>query len=235
MLEMVAVSGGKCGGRGEWPCDALRAEVDPIGMYQGEGEEAREDEEEIGMSKEAYPMEGLSLPLAERVSMAQVRKVLRTAQVEAVRARLRGLRRSCVSYEDMIPQVAKAIENMIPTSLPEEEREELKEVEEKKASIDAKAESLMRREMWCGLGFLALQTTDFMRLIFWELSWDVMEPIKTHFAAMQRRLVKTHSFDMEWFNQLRKGVAFCHCRLLSLRLPPHPFSHRHDCHHSSTL
>ncbi|WOL05106.1 hypothetical protein Cni_G13829 [Canna indica] len=175
--------------------------------------------------------EGLSLPLppplAEGVSVAHVRKVLSAAQVEAVRARLRGLRRSCVSYEDIIPQVAKAIENMIPASLPEAEREELKEVEEKQASIDAKAESLVRREMWCGLGFLALQTArsidakaeslvrremwcglgflalqmaSFMRLTFWELSWDVMEPIKTYFVAKQRRPIKTHNFDMERFD-----------------------------------
>ncbi|WOK94481.1 calcium uniporter protein 2, mitochondrial-like [Canna indica] len=62
------------------------------------------------------------------------------------------------------------------------------------------AESLVRREMWCRLGFLALQTASFMRLTFWELSWDVMEPIKTHFAAKQRRLIKTHNFDMERFD-----------------------------------
>ncbi|WOL03083.1 calcium uniporter protein 2, mitochondrial-like [Canna indica] len=251
-------------------------------------------------------LEGLSPPLpsppAEGVSVAQVRKVLRAAQVESVRARLRGLGRSCVSYAEFaricgdVPgvesgawlaraldesgavvifrdvvflrpeMVAKAIENMIPASLPEAEREELKEMEEKKASIEAKAESLVRREMWCGLGFLALQTAGFMRLTFWELSWDVMEPIcfyvtsayfmfgyafflrtsrdpsfegffESRFATKQRRLIKTHSFDMERFDQLRKGAAFFSSSLAepsSSSPPPLPFSHRRDCHHSST-
>ncbi|WOL17487.1 Coiled-coil domain-containing protein [Canna indica] len=105
-------------------------------------------------------------------------------------------------------------------------------MEEKKALIDAKAGSLVRREMWCRLGFLALQMACFMHLTFWELLWDVMEPIcfyvtsayfmfgyvfflrtsrdpsfggffKSRFATKQRCLIKTHNFDMERFNQLR--------------------------------
>jgi len=50
-------------------------------------------------------------------------------------------------------------------------------MEAQKAAIDADAAAHVRRELWCGLGLVATQTLGFMRLTFWELSWDVMEPV----------------------------------------------------------
>ncbi|KAJ6391094.1 hypothetical protein OIU77_025151 [Salix suchowensis] len=78
--------------------------------------------------------------------------------------------------------------------------------------------------LWAGLGFLMIQTLGFMRLTFWELNWDVMQPIcffvtSLHFAiacgfflrtstepsfqaffqqrfkAKQKKLVNIHGFD----------------------------------------
>ncbi|KAJ6811452.1 calcium uniporter protein 2, mitochondrial-like [Iris pallida] len=213
-------------------------------------------------------------PNLNRMSAAEVRKVLRAAQVEAARARLRATGRHCVPYEDFLgicrevssseqgseiarsldesgtvvvlgnlvflrpDQIAKVIQSVIPLSLPQQDdgREELREMEEKKAAIDKQAEAGVRRELWGGLGFLVVQTVGFMRLTFWELSWDVMEPIcfyvtsiyfmagysfflrtsrepsfegffQSRFAAKQKRLMKAYDFDLSRFNQLKSACV----------------------------
>lgn len=115
-------------------------------------------------------------------------------------------------------------------------RKELEEMEKKKGIIDEKASSLVKGELYCGLGFILLQTLGFMRLTFWELSWDVMEPIcffvtSLHFAiaygfflrtskepsfegyfrrrfeVKQKKLMKIHNFDVEKYNQLRQAAG----------------------------
>ncbi|KAG6508722.1 calcium uniporter protein 2, mitochondrial-like [Zingiber officinale] len=216
-------------------------------------------------------LEYLSLPDEEqRVTVSQARKVLRAAQIEAAREKLKGLGRSCISYAEFVQicgnvpgietstglakaldesgavvvfgdvvflrpeMVAKAIERMIPSPAQDEsETEELRAMEAKKAWIEKAAAAAVRREMWAGLGFIALQTAAFMRLTFWELSWDVMEPIcfyvtsayfmlgyafflrtsrdpsfegffQTRFDAKQAGLLKAHGFDVDRFHRLRK-------------------------------
>ncbi|CAA2962664.1 calcium uniporter 4, mitochondrial-like, partial [Olea europaea subsp. europaea] len=72
-------------------------------------------------------------------------------------------------------QVAKSVETIISQSIAmpnDPRRKELDQLELQKASIDQKAQSLVRGELYCGLGFLVIQTLGFMRLTFWELSWD---------------------------------------------------------------
>ncbi|KAG2286409.1 hypothetical protein Bca52824_046013 [Brassica carinata] len=136
--------------------------------------------------------------------------------------------------------VTKSIEGLLP--LPkihnpnDPRRIELKELEAVKAVIDVKAHSLVRRELWAGLGYLILQTAGFMRLTFWELSWDVMEPIcfyvtsmyfmagyafflrtskepsfegfyQSRFEAKQRKLMSLDEFDVERYQELKK--LFC--------------------------
>ncbi|KAJ4744948.1 hypothetical protein LUZ62_012369 [Rhynchospora pubera] len=134
--------------------------------------------------------------------------------------------------------VIKAIENFIPQPRSPNDllRDELKAMEDQKAQIDQRAVSQVRRELWCGLGFLVIQTAAFMRLTFWELSWDVMEPIcfyvtslyfmagytfflrtskepsfegffHSRFAAKQKRLMKAHNFDAKRFNELKKAFG----------------------------
>ncbi|KAG5614760.1 hypothetical protein H5410_014584 [Solanum commersonii] len=78
-------------------------------------------------------------------------------------------------------QVVQAMQELMPMHNPndhEKERmKELEEMEDEKTSIDKKAELLVRKEVWFGLGCLVIQTTAFMRFTFWDLTWDVMEPI----------------------------------------------------------
>ncbi|KAL1558924.1 calcium uniporter protein 2, mitochondrial-like [Salvia divinorum] len=135
-------------------------------------------------------------------------------------------------------QVVKAIQGIMPLApKPEDPRmKELEELEKQKAVIDRQAESYVRRELWVGLGYLVVQTAAFMRLTFWELSWDVMEPIcfyvtsmyfmggyafflrtskepsfegffQSRFGAKQKRLFKALHFDVERYDELKRA---CH-------------------------
>ncbi|XP_057974879.1 calcium uniporter protein 4, mitochondrial [Malania oleifera] len=136
-------------------------------------------------------------------------------------------------------QVAKSMEAIISETSAgpnDPRRKELEELEKQKATIDERARAQVRGELYCGLGFLVAQTLGFMRLTFWELSWDVMEPIcffvtSLHFAlgyafflrtssepsfegyfqrrfkAKQKRLMEAQNFDVERYKELRK--AFC--------------------------
>ena len=38
--------------------------------------------------------------------------------------------------------------------------------------------------LWAGLALLVVQWSLFLRLTFWELSWDVMEPISYFFSSL---------------------------------------------------
>lgn len=132
-------------------------------------------------------------------------------------------------------QIARSMEKLLYESMaiPNDPRkQELETLEKEKNVIDVKAELLVRRELYCGLGFLVLQTMGFMRLTFWELSWDVMEPIcffvtslhfvfaygffirtskeptfesyfRRRFLVKQAKLMKVHDFDVEKYEQLR--------------------------------
>ncbi|KAJ0039882.1 hypothetical protein Pint_28209 [Pistacia integerrima] len=133
-------------------------------------------------------------------------------------------------------EVTKVIEGLIhvpEANSNDPRRKEFEELEKQKAAIDQKADFLVRRELWCGLGYLVVQTTAFMRLTFWELTWDVMEPIcfyvtsmyfmagyafflrtskepsfegfyQSRFTAKQEKLFKLHNFDVERYNELQK-------------------------------
>ncbi|KAJ6836292.1 calcium uniporter protein 2, mitochondrial-like [Iris pallida] len=200
------------------------------------------------------------------LSVEELRKVLRAAEMEMTRSRLRATRRESLSYGEFLGlcngpeiarsleesgdvialrnvvflypgQIAKAIERVLPRAgkeeLPSTTMEEFAEMERRKAEIDKKAEALVKRELRFGLGFVTLQTLFFMRLTFWELSWDVMEPIcffatssyfvasyafflrtskepsfeslfQRRFAAKQKRLMEERGFDLGRFQELRK-------------------------------
>ncbi|XP_043710110.1 calcium uniporter protein 3, mitochondrial-like [Telopea speciosissima] len=115
-------------------------------------------------------------------------------------------------------------------------REELEEMEKEKIEIDQKANDLVGREICIVLGFVVMQIAASMRLTFWELSWDVMEPIcfhvtaiyflarltfffrtskepsfqrfyETRFLAKQKRLMKNKKFDIKRFDELRRGCS----------------------------
>ncbi|KAF7828812.1 calcium uniporter protein 2, mitochondrial-like [Senna tora] len=233
---------------------------------------------EMDIVKNRLRFDGLPPPLdksdsTEAVNAEDARKLLKVAQLELVKSRLREIRNTCILYSefhricegicsdpdqatqiakmlddsatvvrlgDVVflrpEQVAKAIQNLFPVVGVNEAqtamREELEEMEKEKAVIDGKADRLVRRELWGGLGFMVLQTAAFMRLTFWELSWDVMEPIcffvtstyfmagftfflrtsteptfegyyKSRFIAKQKRLMKRRNFDIARYNELR--------------------------------
>lgn len=136
-------------------------------------------------------------------------------------------------------QVVKTLQSLLPTAVMRnpnypEMMKELNQMEEEKTEIDKKAESLVRRELWCGLGYFVIQTAALMRLTFWELSWDVMEPIcfyitsfycmagytfflktskepsfegffQSRLVAKQKRLMKLQNFDLERYNELKRA------------------------------
>ena len=136
-------------------------------------------------------------------------------------------------------QVAKAIQSLllVPRAKAHKSiRREFKVMEKKKLAIDNKVDTMVRHELWGGLGFMMVQTMAFMRLTFWELSWDVMEPIcfyltsmycmacytfflrtskepsfegfyQARFSSKQKRLMKLHNFDIEKYNQLRAACS----------------------------
>ncbi|XP_076939804.1 calcium uniporter protein 5, mitochondrial-like [Bidens hawaiensis] len=139
-------------------------------------------------------------------------------------------------------QLAKSMEKLISQSIAipnDPRRQELEKLEMQKALIDKKSLSRVRAELYGGLGFIILQTLGFMRLTFWELSWDVMEPIcffvtSFHFAlaymffiktskeptfegyfqrrfkTKQRKLMEMHGFDLQKYNDLSKVFYATH-------------------------
>lgn len=141
-----------------------------------------------------------------------------------------------------LPQVVELVRKAVPLALtPENDprREELNQLQKKKEEIDMLAHKQVRRILWSGLGFLVAQIGLFFRLTFWELSWDIMEPIafftttagliagyayflitsrdptyqdllKRLFLSRQRKLMQKNNFSMEKYMELQKH---CKCPL----------------------
>ncbi|KAI3926016.1 hypothetical protein MKW98_028152 [Papaver atlanticum] len=152
-------------------------------------------------------------------------------------------------------QLTKAIESVIPLPICDKNdprKSEFENMEKKKETIDAKAEILVKRELWSGLGLLVLQTAGFMRLTFWELSWDVMEPIcffvtsvyfmvgyafflrtskdpsfegffQNRFGAKQKKLMKSYNFNVERYNELK--LAYYPSPWAAKAVSSSPFGH----------
>ncbi|XWS14618.1 hypothetical protein CRYUN_Cryun35bG0024700 [Craigia yunnanensis] len=249
------------------------------------GEKLREKLRGINITDDRLRLDGLTPPLSPatdtetdeslaKISVEDARKLLRVSQIEKLKAKLREIPKSSISYYEFAKvcfegcgneaqalelaklldqsgnvivlgnvvylrpeQLAKSMETIISESmaLPNDpRRKELDEMEKQKAQIDKKADSVVRGELYCGLGLVVVQTLGFIRLTFWELSWDVMEPIcffvtSLHFAlayafflrtstqptfegyfqrrfkAKQKKLMKVHSFDIEKYNKLRQA------------------------------
>ncbi|KAL4376912.1 hypothetical protein GQ457_02G014450 [Hibiscus cannabinus] len=245
------------------------------------GKNLKERLKEIDMSKDRIRLDGLSshltakpaVPEVASLSVQEAKKLLRVAQLEVVKTRLRETGKTWISYSDFIQicgescsgpeqglqfaklldesgsvivlgnvvvlrpdQVAKALGGLIPLPVPgpnDPRRKELVELEKKKAVIDETADAMVRRELWFGLAYLVVQTAAFMRLTFWELTWDVMEPIcfyvtsmyfmagyafflrtskepsfegfyQSRFDAKQKKLIKADNFDIRRYNELKQ-------------------------------
>ncbi|KAL8239616.1 hypothetical protein R6Q59_016183 [Mikania micrantha] len=149
-------------------------------------------------------------------------------------------------------KVVKAINQfMTEDDLP---MQELQEMERRKSKIDQKAYKMVRRELWAGLGYLVMQTATFMRLTFWELSWDVMEPIcfyvtsmyfmigyayfmktsrepsfeavyHSRFRTKQLKLMKIEGFDVKKYKELKK---ICGCYDWQWQMDSFSLEHSYD-------
>ncbi|XP_074562187.1 calcium uniporter protein 2, mitochondrial-like [Curcuma longa] len=132
--------------------------------------------------------------------------------------------------------VTTLIQSLIRPPASSRQERELKEMEVARSEIEASAEAEVRRELWAGLALLAAQTAGFMRLTFWELSWDVMEPVcfyvtslyfmlgyafflrtsrdpsfegffQSRLDAKRNRLMKKRNFDVGRFNELKREIG----------------------------
>ncbi|XP_010444759.1 PREDICTED: calcium uniporter protein 3, mitochondrial [Camelina sativa] len=207
------------------------------------------------------------------VTVEDVKKLMRAAEMEMVKSRLRDIGKNWVPYSEFLrvcgenssdPEQGNRVANMldqagnvivlgklvclkpdeltsamaglIPTHEPTLDaatRQEFEKLEMIKSDIDKRADDLVRKELWAGLGLIMAQTLGFFRLTFWELSWDVMEPIcfyvtstyfmagyafflrtskepsfegfyKSRFETKQKKLIKMLDFDIDRFTKLQK-------------------------------
>ncbi|KAJ8770724.1 hypothetical protein K2173_021371 [Erythroxylum novogranatense] len=242
------------------------------------GDKLAEKLKAFDVAKDRIQLGCLRPPRIERsatddLTVQDVRKLFRLAQLEMVKSRLRQADKAWITYSELVQtcglvcsdlEQAKQVANILdesasvlvlgkvvylkpekvvniiggliqlPATKPNDpRRKELEEMEKQKAEIDQKAKTLVLRELWCGLGFLVVQTVGFMRLTFWELTWDVMEPIcfyltsiyfmagyafflrtskepsfegfyQSRFSDKQKKLMKLHNFDLEKYTELRK-------------------------------
>lgn len=121
----------------------------------------------------------------------------------------------------------------LPLAVQEDPRNrEYAQLLKEKDEIDQIAHKQVRSMLWGALGALSVQSMLFFRLTFWELSWDVMEPIcffvtsssllagffffvitkrdpsyhdfmDTLFSSKQRKLIKKKKFDVKRFQELQ--------------------------------
>ncbi|CAN8264074.1 unnamed protein product [Cochlearia groenlandica] len=171
------------------------------------------------------------------VTVEDVKKLMRAAEMEPVKSRLRDIGENWITYSEFVrvcgennsdheqanrvantldqsgnvivlgnlvclkpEELTNAVAGLIPmketTGDDADTRQELEQLEIIKSEIDKRADDLVRRELWAGLGFIMAQTIGLFRLTFWELSWDVMEPIcycatSTYFMAAYAFFLRT--------------------------------------------
>ncbi|GMJ08745.1 hypothetical protein like AT2G23790 [Hibiscus trionum] len=246
------------------------------------GENLMERLRGIDLYKNRIRLDGLGPNLAAQevatMSDQEAKMLLRVAQLEVVKTRLRETGENWVPYSDFIricrescsdpeqgsksakllddsgtvivlgdvvvlrpEEVTKAVGDLIPLQSSDSNDPTMKqwvELEKQKSKIDSKADSSVRRELGLGLAYVVVQTVWFMRLTFWDLSWDVMEPIcfyvtsiyfmaayafflrtykepsfegfyQTRFTTKQKRLIKAHKFDMQKYDKLKAVFYTC--------------------------
>lgn len=130
-------------------------------------------------------------------------------------------------------RVAQNLAKAIPSPNRSPLLQELSRLQNEKQEIDRLAHRHARSILSCGLVYLTLQTAAIFRLTFWDLSWDIMEPI-AYFAttiglllgyafflftsrdptyqdlmsrllvSKQRKLIKQRNFDIRRLTELQK-------------------------------
>jgi len=96
-------------------------------------------------------------------------------------------------YRNVVYLRTDDVAEMVMTALPDSETEfrrrveelkkELRPLEMQKQRIEERAARWSTYVLWGGLSFLVVQFGVFLRLTFWELSWDVMEPV-SYFVSL---------------------------------------------------
>lgn len=132
-------------------------------------------------------------------------------------------------------KVAEILSRAMPLPLAEEDDPRNREfawLQKEKDEIDRIAHRQVRNMLWGALGVFSVQSVLFFRLTFWDLSWDVMEPITffvtsssllagffffvitrrdpsyhdlmhTILSSKQRKLIKKRNFNLERFKELQ--------------------------------
>ncbi|KAK4274757.1 hypothetical protein QN277_017939 [Acacia crassicarpa] len=208
------------------------------------------------------------------ISVKEAKKILSSSQLEKLKAKLREIPKTSISYSEYVricvegcqnedqgtefakklddsgnvivlgnvvllqpEQVVKSMERLMSETIAspnDRRRKELEEMEEEKKKIEEKARAMVWRELYVGLAVMMAQTIGLMRLTFWELSWDVMEPIcfflssfhvalayafflrtstqptfqgyfRRRFMVKQHHLMRSHNFDLHKYSQLCKA------------------------------
>ncbi|EIE18201.1 DUF607-domain-containing protein [Coccomyxa subellipsoidea C-169] len=95
---------------------------------------------------------------------------------------------------DLVYLRPQEVTAMVMRALPDTEAEVLGRLREleaelaplaaQKHKIDTRARRRTNGVLWAGLALLLVQWGLFLRLTFWELSWDVMEPISYFFSSL---------------------------------------------------
>ncbi|CAD5315760.1 unnamed protein product [Arabidopsis thaliana] len=126
------------------------------------------------------------------MTVLEAKKLMRLVNVEDMKKKLIGMGdKEMVTYTTLIEasqglvylhphKVVDLIRKAVPLGLnPDDEliREEFDKMRSMKEEIDVLAHQQVRKILWGGLGYSVVQIGIFVRLTFWEFSWDVMEPI----------------------------------------------------------
>ncbi|KAI5082782.1 hypothetical protein GOP47_0002525 [Adiantum capillus-veneris] len=201
----------------------------PLGLTNFSTEAAPSSEDPLDFHNEEGPPAAASA--APALSNAETRKLLKLIKVRLLQ--MPRLKRHRAFLEP--DKVAELLAKTMPFHLASENDpriEELAQLQKEKEEIDRTAQKQVRKMLWGALGGFTLQSAIFFRLTFWDLSWDVMEPItffvtsssllagffffvlthrdpsyhdlmNTLLSNKQQKLMKKKHFNVERFKQLQ--------------------------------
>ncbi|KAF2617519.1 hypothetical protein F2Q68_00040561 [Brassica cretica] len=131
----------------------------------------------------------------KEITLAEAKKLMRLVNLEDMKKKLVDLPDEAHVFARVLDdagvvlifrdKVVDLIRRVFPTDETAEEaqiKDEFNKMRTMKEEIDVLAHRQVRKILWCGLATAIVQISLFVRLTFWEFSWDVMEPI-TFFAT----------------------------------------------------
>ena len=119
-------------------------------------------------------------------------------------------------FRNVVYLSADDIADMVLSCLPDTEKEfqkrverleaELRPLEIEKKFIDEEASKGSQRVLWFGLMLLVCQLLVFVRLTYWELSWDYMEPL-SYFVSLIYGII-----FYSYFLYMNENMEYTHVR-----------------------